>query len=458
MRRERVKDWLALINDSIAKALGYFYDNQRLMYGLTLLGFAFIAVGMYYLNKHTMMIVDDYGYSFSWVTGKRIGSLYDIYVSQYKHYFSWGGRSVVHCLAQFFLMFDKQIFNIANTAAYIGIIIVTYLHMVGSTKLYPALLLLINFAFFSFMPAFGQVFLWIVGACNYLWGPLLTFAYLLPFRFQLTRSDDVIANKLLAVVFGLLGIICAWTNENLGVTIVCLVALVNIFYYHQHKHFCFWGLCGLIGVTIGAALLILAPGNYVRLHSFTHLSYLHNFVVVTKLFLAPNFLLLPLAATAICFVLGKKQLDYKVLGFYLSGLLLSMYAMVGAPYYADRSKLGSLLFCLILLGYLYTKLELTDLRSRKVCCVILLVLTVMSLKDFNTGRKDILAYEGREKAKIAYALQEKEAGRADVIVPHNYPTTKYCAAWGLEDINKDPKHWTCTPFARYHGLSSVRTK
>ena len=441
----------------IEKYVNYLYDNHKISVTMLVLYFLICGIGIYMLNKHTTMIVDDYGYSFSWVTGKRIESVQDIILSQYKHYFTWGGRSVVHFLAQYFLMFNKSVFDIANTLAYLVLMIVTYFHAVGKAKLYPSLFVIINFCFFAFMPAFGQVFLWIVGACNYLWGPLLTFTYLLPYRFQLNKDNAVINNKIMAVLFGLLGVICAWTNENLGVTVVCLIFICNLFNYIRNKKLYFWSVCGLIGSGIGATLLILAPGNYVRLATFHDMSYLKNFIHITKLFVDPNYLLLPLAGMLIMYIVSKNN-NYEVVLVYLAGLMISMYSMVGAPYYADRAKLGSLLFVLILIGYFYTKVDISSIVTRKVISVIMLTLVILTAKDWNQGRKDIKAYEVRNKTKVEFALAEKAKGNLDVVLPNNYPGTRYCAAWGLEDINKDPKHWTCTGFAHYFALRSVRTK
>ncbi len=69
---------------------------------------------------------------------------------------------------------------------------------------------------------------------------------------------------------------------------------------------------------------------------------------------------------------------------------------------------------------------------------------------------DIVSYEKRNTAKVEYTLKEKAKGNKDIILLRNYPSTKYCAAYGLEDINTDPKHWTNGGFARYFGVKQVR--
>ena len=80
----------------------------------TVLLLAVIGVTMFLLNAHTPLMMDDYDYSFSWSTGERLSGVSDILASQAVHYRIWGGRSVVHFLAQLFLYLGKPVFNAAN--------------------------------------------------------------------------------------------------------------------------------------------------------------------------------------------------------------------------------------------------------------------------------------------------------------------------------------------------------
>ena len=67
---------------------------------------------------------DDYVYSFVWTgqsiyeplphNASRVESWQDLFNSQWSHYFTWGGRTVAHVLAQFFLWKGKALFNFAN--------------------------------------------------------------------------------------------------------------------------------------------------------------------------------------------------------------------------------------------------------------------------------------------------------------------------------------------------------
>ena len=446
-------------NDFVCKYLNYFFDNRKFEKMAFFFVVLLIGVGMYILNHYTTLIVDDYGYSFSRITGHRTSGIIDILQSQYRHYFEWGGRVVVHTIAQFFLMYDKFVFDVANTLAYLAMVLVVYFHAIGKFKFYPLLLLLINLLFFLCMPAFGQVFLWVVGACNYLWGPLLVFLYLIPYRLQYSKSAPVFNNKILALLFGMLGIIAGWTNENLGLTLAFVIAVFMFLYWHEHKKVYLWCVCGLIGASIGAIALIIAPGNFVRLHvGHREVNFFKNIIVITKMFLQAKFLLMPACLFLSLLVFCRKNTDYKIVSVYVLGMLASMYAMAGAPYFADRAKLGTLAFAVIACCNLYTNLDFTLTKIRKFIAVFLILIIGVTYSEYKIARIDIKDYKARNDAKVEHVLKEKSKGNLNIIIERNYPRTRYAAPYGLEDISKDVKHWTNTGFARYYGVKTVRVE
>ena len=139
-----------------------------------------MAGTMFLLNTHTPLQMDDYDYSFSWSTGRPLSGVADVLASQAAHYRLWGGRSVVHTLAQLFLYTGKSVFNIANTAMYVLFVLELYaLAKPKGRRFCWPVLLTIHAALFTLVPFFGTVFLWLDGACNYLWGTVLALAPLL---------------------------------------------------------------------------------------------------------------------------------------------------------------------------------------------------------------------------------------------------------------------------------------
>ena len=447
---------MSIARHGINKCFDYAAIHKILCIALVFM----VAVSFFVLNHHTMLTVDDYVLSYT--NGHRIQSFEDIFVRLYVYYFSWTGRVITHFLATFFLWMGKPAFDIANTLAYVGLILLIYIHAVGRVAFFPMILLFANFALFSFVPAFGQDFLWLDGASNYLMSACLVLAFLLPYRLQLTQSDALIRRPVLYPVCFLGGIIAAWTNENMSVTIVCIAAYCMILRYLNDRKFIKWQWYGFAGAFFGAGLLLLAPGNIVRLHTEgggQHIDIIYNLGHITKLFLDSNYLLFPVLFCVLLAIWGMPdRQDRRIWGMYLLGFLVSMYAMVGSPYYTDRAKLGSLVLCVILASYLYTCLDFTSEKIRKSIVTIAVVLVVFLRGDYRTALHDIKGYEKRESARIEHVLQEKAAGNLNIVVEKNYPSTKYCAVWGLDDIHSDPGFWYNKAFARYYGVETVRSR
>lgn len=457
--REKLMQIQERFNNRLNEILIFCFENKVFAAVNYIVLLVIFAIGMYILNLHTPLLADDFGYSFSGVTGMKLAGIYDIYLSQYQHYFSWGGRSVVHFLAQLFLMVDKSVFNVFNTLAYVTLVLLIYFHAVGRFKLYPALLLLINISLFLFSPAFGQVFLWVIGSCNYLWGTLLVFLYLVPYRMQFNRKTPVFNNKLLCLFFFCGGIIAGWTNENMGLALIVMIAVYIYSYWDDNKKVYFWSVCGLAGATIGCILLIAAPGNFVRMETggfSVHL--LSNFFKRTELFLKSDFLLFPLCLFTALLVSCKKDTNYKIPAIYFCGMLISVYAMVASPAFPDRAKLGSLVFCLISCGNLYINLDFTSIKIKKLLAILMFAVVLGTGAIYKEARRDIRDYEARNNEKVAHTLAEKAKGNLNVVVKVNPNKTKYCAADGLDDISSDVSYWTNASFARYYGIKTVRVE
>ncbi len=145
-------------------------------------------------------------------------------------------------------------------------------------------------------------------------------------------------------------------------------------------------------------------------------------------------------------------MDYKLLSVYVIGLFISMYAMLGSPVYANRAKIGSLLFIIIACCYLYTKLNFDDLKVRKIVAVLTIAIISILFSEYKLALNDIKAYKFRNDAKVEYILSEKAKGNLDVVVDPNYPKTKYAAPYGLEDL---PTVRKSTSFAKYYGVNTV---
>ena len=83
---------------------------------------------IFLLNRKYPLCLDDWTYSFVYGENpaKRISSMSDIFRSQYNHYFMWGGRSVVHFIAQWLLMQNECLLDILNSLVYTAYVFLLY--------------------------------------------------------------------------------------------------------------------------------------------------------------------------------------------------------------------------------------------------------------------------------------------------------------------------------------------
>ena len=241
---------------------------------------AFIAIYLflYILNYlHPMSFGDDYLYSFIW-QGKpmseplsenavRVASWHDIFVSQWSHYFTWGGRTVAHVLVQFFLWMGKPVFNFFN--AFISAVLIAEIYWCINKGRFTfnfqaKTICWIFFMLWAFTPGFAPVFFWLTSACNYLWTNVILLAFLIPYLhkyyFFAEKSNR---SGLFSFIMFLFGIIAGWTNEN-SVCWVIVLLLVFIIKCRNREGMEKWLASGLFGLLIGYALLIFAPGNTAR--------------------------------------------------------------------------------------------------------------------------------------------------------------------------------------------------
>ncbi len=221
---------------------------------------------------------DDYVYSFLWdgangwnmyldlpENARRVGSFGDIFISQWSHYFTWGGRIPAHVLVQFFLWQGKWLFNIFNTAIFMFLLLLLYWMSLGGRitwKLKAERFLFLFFAVWAFCPDFSVVTLWLTGSCNYLWMLVLLFVFL-TFYVRSYFLLPLPMGKLFAVFMFFLGILAGWTNEN---TVCWLVLLLPAYCYQMRKQgrLSAWMVCGVLGMLFGFSLMMLAPGNQAR--------------------------------------------------------------------------------------------------------------------------------------------------------------------------------------------------
>lgn len=425
---------------------------------------AFVIFGILFillllLNCLTPMVADDYQYCFIFNRTEKVGSLFDIIKSQFYHYFEWGGRTVAHLLVQFFLLLGKPIFNVFNT-----IITIIYVWLIGKLSFYNSSknfgYLLAFFMAWFFMPAYGSVFLWLTGACNYLWCAVIMFSLILIY-FRNTVELKKMPGYL-SILIALWGIAAGWCNENTSAMTVYVCIALTIYCRFKWKRVELWQITGIFGEIAGYFIMILAPGNYIRASAYDggniifrlHKSWMQANAVMfdAEGRYAAIFILFIISFVLIIFM--KIDLDRKIVGsIWFSAAFVGNYAMILSPKYPPRASFGvrtmffvSIIYCLnIILSRMKTDYQ------RYFHLIVISVISLYFLNSYAEALYDIGGTWFKDKARIETVHEEKEKGNLVIEVPGMSPKTEY-------NVFKTIADWPDYDVARYYGVEKIIVK
>ena len=247
-----------------------------------------IGVIFYLMNIYTPLYMDDWHYCFIFGTHSPISSIVDILNSQYHHYLGVNGRFIPHFFIQLFDgLLGKEAFNIANSLVFIAFLYMLSYLLRKEFKSYFASTSLATLLIFFFMPGFSYCFLWMSGACNYLWSATLLLV------FFILMGMDIKERRLFPLLF-ILGVICGWTHE--GLTLGVGFGLF-VYYLIKRKELKPSNLVLLIGFYVGILFLVLSPGSINRAIATGHDNFnlsQHFHYFASALLAMSNIRLLPL--------------------------------------------------------------------------------------------------------------------------------------------------------------------
>ncbi len=430
--------------------------------------YALVALSLlafYSLNRLTPVMRDDWSYTFDFLTKRRIASFGDIFRSLGIHYTRVNGRLPVHFLAHLFLWCGKAAFNVVNTLAFAALAALVARHGLGSARpLRPGVWLAAFFGFWMLTPAFGESFLWVTGAANYLYGMLIILLYLLPFR---RFMDAPTCKKRLwyAPLALLGGVLAGWTNENTGGALVLILLCFLARRLMAKQGVPLWFYAGLLGCAAGLALMVLAPGELTRLNGAGGTGgvgaiFRRALLVTQELarFLWPLFAAWALLLAS--FLRQKREaarLFYPIV-FLLAGLAAA-YAMAFAPQMPARVWSGPTAYLLISLLALWhacgepcPKRAWLRVGSITLCAALALAVYARSAPLLAVTSA---AFDARE----AEAAEQLARGERDLHLPAVCGSgSRFDAAEVPRDITSDPAHWVNAALARYLGADAVVEK
>lgn len=433
------------------KNINEFVDKYQFEIILILIFFSMLV-----LNLLTPLLADDYSYALS-IEKNRLQNISDIFNYQIKHYFSWGGRTVAHSIAQIFLIFPKWIFSFMNSVVYTLFIVLIYknIHGILNKKNDHFLLLTIHLSLFYLLPVFGEDTIWLIGSCNYLWTSTLILAFIWIYRKSLADNKKRNWPKCLGIF--LFGIIVGWTNENTAVGLIIILILYYIF--SENKKTAFQKL-GLLGVIIGFIFLIAAPGNFVRAQQFEDGANIITKIITRVINITQttvNYIHIPIALIVLLlsyYIYKNKKISNSFYIFCI-GSFFSIYSMTLSPEFPERSWIGPILFIIIACGILiYNVLDKKIIKYFWVDVTI--IMTILFIGDYITLAKDINVIQKVWNYRIEEINEGKKKGIKDFEFVPIYTQNLKSPYYGLSDLSKNKGSWPNDAIAYYYKIDSIK--
>lgn len=426
----------------------------------TLIILSGIFLSMLILNLITPLIMDDFSYAFG--TTGRVQNLKDIFDFQIWYYLHWGGRNVAHTLAQFFLMNNKLLFNIMNSAIYTLLIYLIYRIIKGKNEDHPIYPLLIHLYLWFFTPVFGQAFIWLTGSCNYLWTTTIIMIFLNLFlHFNASQKKY---NILKCILFGVLGIITGWTNENSGTSLVfILISYIIVKKLIEKEKINSIQWFGILGTIIGFVIMIVAPGNFIRSSGFDDnrffiIKWIERAISITQT--AESYLLIPIIILVIilsCYFYNKQKIR-KEIYLFIIGTIIAIYSMVASPTFPERSWTMVIIYMAIISGIILYDLKLKNNLKKIVIIDISIIVSLTFINSYILTFKDSYGFYNTWQERIKTIEEGKKKGIQEYEFETFYTTRKQSASFALGDLYPDKNDSNNQSYARYFGVKYIKAK
>lgn len=323
--------------------------KRKMIYVLLLLGVLLEAIMELKFHRRFVFLWDDTWYATNIATGGPLQGLSDVLESQVWHYFNWGGRCINHGVLQLTLMCGELGADILNLA-------VTFLlcflicEVAGRKDVFSY-----GLAFFSLIGLNKDIKLsifWQSGAVNYLYSANWILLFLLLYIRQV-KNPEAVKWKGIELWILPLGLIAGWSNENMGPMCfaISLVVMAH-FKWWLKKRVPLWMVEGAVMTLCGSALMLLAPGNFVRKATGAELSGLEAlYDRFFSMLMAGMSFLFPAILTVLLFLYIYIRVEKKLQPYQLVlmlACLLSYGAMILAPGFPNRAAFGIMVLCISL--------------------------------------------------------------------------------------------------------------
>lgn len=435
------------------KYLNLPQNRKPLVWACVMLFFLFFV-----LSLLTPMLADDYSYSFSYADRSRINSISDIISSLAAHRVDMNGRMAAHFFAHLFLMQPKIVFCLANSLIVLGIFYLIYLTLPGTDDRQKFIvMLMVFFLVWLYTPVFGQVFLWLDGACNYSWAFFFIYAFIFPYcrayLFNLSASPFGLFGKLF---FLPLAFLAGSYSEGASFGMLFIAFCFLLCLWHRDGKLPRFLLLALFAAVLGYFFLMTAPSEWSgRTGSFSMEVIAKN---IKRMISAPQETMMPLFAlyavlltACICFKRRREVIISSVILFLGAWASIALFAV--ALYFPWRSLLMMAMLLVISCSLMLS--ELCEAGFQRYLPMAAALVGSLFIFQFALGLGDIANVYSQYIQRQAAVEAAVENGDDKVYLPVYIADTKYSGAYLLADIYDDCWSWPNYDLAAYYGISEV---
>lgn len=193
-----------------------------------------------------------------------IRTLDDVVQSQINHYQTVNGRTPVHTIEQLFSgVLPTGLFYVLNIFVWLGALGLFVRLSGGRGRRWPYVALPSLMLWMLCMPEPGRLYTSINLALNYLWPAAGCMLVLAAWQRYKCVGGHGVVDKLVGShgVLLLLGLVCGWSNEGY---VFPLAGALGVYYMWHLKRLRGRAAALCVGFWIGAALMLAAPGNWIR--------------------------------------------------------------------------------------------------------------------------------------------------------------------------------------------------
>ena len=419
--------------------------------------YAFIFVWMLVCNVLTPYLVDDFNYMYSFATGERIRSVWDIFPSMAAHAQQINGRLVAHFLVQFSLMFPGWVFDIANAAIFTSLIrMLERISMADEEHSNPWLILACFAGIWFSQLGFGNINLWQDGSVNYLWSYFFGFLYLYPFVKRFLHGTSGLRRGVMPLYF-LLALMAGAYTEGASVAMIAVTGcLMLLQWYMEKKRPGKWQFCALALAVAGQITIYLAPAQWLKKAPGKGISgFLYN--ILRSLgkcwdIRALIFLLAALLMIAWIIKVDRKRVLLALCLFV--GAMAANFMMVFAISYPERA-VGCVVVLLVAADAVLLQDLLKNAQWRSFAICVLMIAALALPERLIVGGLDIYSTYVQDKANVQHILEQKAEGATEVSIPQINISTCYSGAADLRYVAGDPTIWPNNSMAKYYGVDAV---